>query len=293
MTNGPSLTALLDDFAADLATSGKSDRTQYIYAAAVRSFIDHVDSDDAAELTRSNIRAWLSSMGDLKGSTRRIRFASMHLFVEWCILEQVISSDPMSGMKRPVAQATPMEPFSQAEIDSLLDACAAGNTFADVRDELTIRLLLATGIRLHELVSITLGAIDGESRTILVLGKGGKYRTVSFDETTARILRRYRRRRYMRVPKDEQALLIGQRGAWGTDGVDTMLRRRGRQAGVAGVRCHRFRATWAIRWLQAGGSEGSLRTLAGWSSGSSMLQRYVASRAESLAVEEARRLQGR
>jgi integrase/recombinase XerD len=291
MTNGPSLTALLDDFAADLASSGKSARTVYIYSAAVQNFIDHVGSDDAAELTRSNIRAWMTSMGDLKGSTRRIRFASLHLFVEWAILEQVISSDPMSGMKRPIARVTPMEPFSQAEIDSLLAACSSGNSFADVRDELTIRLLLGTGVRLHELVGITVDRIDRESRTILILGKGGKYRTVSFDEITARALRRYLRRRHMRAPAGEQALLVGQRGAWGTDGVDTMLRRRGREADVEGVRCHRFRATWAIRWLRAGGSEGSLRTLAGWSSGSSMLQRYVASRAESLAVEESRRLQ--
>jgi len=55
-----------------------------------------------------------------------------------------------------------------------------------------------------------------------------------------------------------------------------MLRRRGIQAQVEDVHPHRFRHTWAHKWLAAGGQEGDLQALAGWES-QQMIGRYGAS----------------
>ncbi len=60
-------------------------------------------------------------------------------------------------------------------------------------------------------------------------------------------------------------------------------------AGIVGFRPHRLRHTAAHRWLAAGGSEGGLMAVAGWTR-PDMLLRYTKAQASSRAADEARRL---
>lgn len=64
---------------------------------------------------------------------------------------------------------------------------------------------------------------------------------------------------------------------------------RARRAGIPGFHPHILRHTAAHRWLAAGGSEGGLMAVAGWTR-PDMLARYPQARASERAAEEARRL---
>ena len=82
----------------------------------------------------------------------------------------------------------------------------------------------------------------------------------------------------------------GDRGkAFTYDALHKTLGMRAARAGIDGFHPHRMRHTAAHRWLAAGGSEGGLMAVAGWTR-PDMLMRYTQAQAASRAAEEARRL---
>lgn len=86
------------------------------------------------------------------------------------------------------------------------------------------------------------------------------------------------------------ALWLGDRSKpFSYDGLHKSLKYRAALAGVQNFHPHRLRHTAAHRWLAAGGSEGGLMTVAGWTR-PDMLLRYTEAQASARAAEEARRL---
>jgi len=86
------------------------------------------------------------------------------------------------------------------------------------------------------------------------------------------------------------ALWLGDRGkAFSYDGLHKSLKMRATMAGIANFHPHLLRHTAAHRWLAAGGSEGGLMAVAGWTR-PDMLMRYTKAQASNRAATEARLL---
>ncbi|MFZ0324193.1 MAG: site-specific integrase, partial [Actinomycetes bacterium] len=121
-------------------------------------------------------------------------------------------------------------------------------------------------------------------------GKGGKGRVVPYGAQTTRALDRYLRARRSHRLADTPALWLGSRSKGFTyDALYKALALRAGRAGVTGFHPHQLRHTTAHRWLAAGGSEGGLMAVAGWTR-PDMLLRYTQAQAQSRAADEARRL---
>lgn len=77
-----------------------------------------------------------------------------------------------------------------------------------------MELLYATGIRVSELCGLDLGDLDHDRRTVRVLGKGGKERTVPVGLPAERATARWARdgRRVLVTPDSAAALFLGARG---------------------------------------------------------------------------------
>ena len=99
----------------------------------------------------------------------------------------------------------------------MMAAATTGAEEADpiaVRDLLIVELLYATGIRVSELCGLDLGDVARHRRTLRVLGKGNRERTVVYGVPAERVLDRWLggARSALATAASPPAVLLGARG---------------------------------------------------------------------------------
>lgn len=171
-----------------------------------------------------------------------------------------------------------LPPFTSKEIQALLTQCDR-KTAIGMRNYAIVLTLLDTGLRAAELVSLRMGDMDMRSGLASVLGKGQKQRTVrAGNKARAAIVHMLAFRGEV---KSGTPLWVAydikrrETGGLSVHGLQTMLSRLGRKAGVTPCSPHKFRRTFALWMLRDGCDLHSLRTLMGHSS-LVVLQRYLA-----------------
>jgi site-specific recombinase XerD len=225
-------------------------------------------------------------------ATVRQRYASLKQWFGWLHREGEIPSNPIEGMEPPKIDEKPVPVIPLDDLRAILAACKAeSDGFLATRDEAIIRLFIDTGVRLEEMAGIKTGDIDRRLQTVVVLGKGRRFRTVAFDVRTAEAVDRYdRQRKRNEKARDTDAFWIGRKGQLSSSAIAQMVKRRSADAGISPhIHPHQFRHTFAHQWLTRGGNEGDLQQIAGWSS-PQMLQRYGSSAAEQRAQEAHKRI---
>jgi integrase/recombinase XerD len=98
----------------------------------------------------------------------------LHLF---CVEERGMSFDPTVDVEAPKIPSSIPKALSESEITRLLDATGGEDTHA-LRDRAILELLYATGLRISELVNLSIGDIDIEAGLLRAFGKGSKERIV-------------------------------------------------------------------------------------------------------------------
>jgi site-specific recombinase XerD len=178
-------------------------------------------------------------------------YRTVKTFLKWYEREAEPESwrNPINRVKSPIIPLEPLDPVSIDTIKSLLATCKRG-TFTDARDSASLLLLLDTGVRLAEFLTLNIGDVDPITGTIQVRsGKGRKPRNVYLGEKSRQTLRRYMKKREDHNP----ALWVSQFGERLSEtGLRMMLRRRAAKAGVPVPSPHDFRRAFAIERWRAG-----------------------------------------
>lgn len=140
------------------------------------------------------IRSWIVSMVNSNISNRSInrKVSSLKSFYKFLIKTDTIKSSPLKAHS-PLKQSKKIQvPFSQEEINSLLDGDFFTNDYKGVLQKSIIAFFYFTGVRRIELINIKESDISLESSTIKVMGKRSKERIIPILPKLKKSLKYYR-----------------------------------------------------------------------------------------------------
>jgi site-specific recombinase XerD len=287
------LAVLLPSWELSLRAERKSPQTIKSYGDGVRAFLRWChERGHSPALDRELMKGFVADLldGGAEPATARARQLGVRRFSAWLAEEGEIDDDPLLGLKAPKLDAKVTDSLTDDQLRRLIKACG-GKQFRDRRDEAIVRLMAETGMRAGELLGLTLADVDLIRGLVTVRrGKGGKGRIAPFGPQTGRTIDRYLRMRRTHRLADTSALWLGDRGKeLAYFGLRNTLQYRAELAGIGDFHPHLMRHTAASRWLAAGGSDGGLMAVAGWST-RDMIDRYTKATAAERAAAEARGL---
>lgn len=124
------------------------------------------------------IRSWIVFMVDneMSNSSVNRKIASLKSFYKFLLKIKQISSSPLLKHKSLKTPKILQIPFSEKELDNVLNEIKYPEGFDGVRDKLIIDLFYTTGIRRSELIGLKIQNVNTSTATIKVLGKRNKER---------------------------------------------------------------------------------------------------------------------
>lgn len=175
--------------------------------------------DRLCALDLAVLRRWLAAQrsAGASRSTLARRASAARVFTAWATRTGRLAVDPGLRLAAPKPHRVLPAVLSQDQADQLLGAATTGAEEDDpvaLRDLLLLELLYATGVRVSELCGLDVGDVQPGRRTLRVLGKGAKERTVVYGVPAERVLRRWldHGRPTLVRPDSPPALLVGVRG---------------------------------------------------------------------------------
>ena len=139
------------------------------------------------------IRSWIVALVDsgISNSSVNRKMQSLKAFYKFLIKINQIKQSPLLKHKALKTPKILQIPFSEKEVDNVLDNLVFEDSFDGVRDKLIIDLFYATGIRRAELINLKLYDVDLQTSTIKVLGKRNKERIIPILKTLEDQVKKY------------------------------------------------------------------------------------------------------
>ena len=118
------------------------------------------------------------------------RLSALRRFYRYQVQRGTLDHDPSARLESPRLARRLPGVLSETQVDALLAAPDVSSALG-LRDRAMLELLYASGLRVSELVGLTLSRINLTQSTVRVSGKGAKERLVPFGEEAAEWLERY------------------------------------------------------------------------------------------------------
>ena len=259
------LSTSLTHFINHLRGQNVSEHTVIAYHTDLRQFLSFVTENDIIvdrpeKITSAHISEFLTDLAGQgrSGVTRVRKLAAIREYLRFLVaVEKRFSVSPADHISRPKGERKERVFLRIDEYLRLLNA-AAGNS----RDYAILQLFLQTGIRVAELVGLTLSDIDLSQGTMLINGKGRKQRTIYLEKKATQALKSYLA---SRPPSTDQQLFLNyQGGGLSVRGVMDIVEKYRRLSGITKkFSCHSLRHTCATYKAVKGYTPADLQALLG------------------------------
>jgi len=244
---------------------GLSQRTVSSYVTTLRRFIEWIKQTygefDATAITPMDVADYRRSLIEKGKKPATINHALdvLSSFFSWASVEGVVQVNPSAGVKRVQEQKNAPRWLDRRELGALIRAV---QKYGKDRDIALVMLLIHTGLRISETVSLRLEDIVLRERSGFVRvrqGKGDKYREVPLNVTVRRLLEGYM------GGAQKGWLFPGRRsGHITTRAAENILKKYSRLAGLE-VTPHMLRHTFGKMLIDAGESLDRVAALMGHS----------------------------
>tara|TARA_R110002072_G_scaffold18623_1_gene69537 strand:+ start:61225 stop:62115 length:891 start_codon:yes stop_codon:yes gene_type:complete len=159
---------------------------------------EHYGYDDVIEVSYGVIRSWIVSLVDSGIANRSVnrKVSSLKTYYKFLLKTKQIEATPLAQHKALKTSKKIQVPFSETEIESVLELLDKETGFEGLRNKLMVELFYATGMRRAELVGLKLTDISIAQKTIKVLGKRNKERVIPMLAPVMKTLQRYLEERH-------------------------------------------------------------------------------------------------
>ncbi len=187
----------LDDFIDHLwLEDGLSKNTLDSYRADLAAFADWCGSKQKIDLlavANADIQQYLAVRFPLSKARSISRLvASLRRFYRYALREQLIKEDPTLHLESPKLPRSLPKSLNEQEVEDLLKAPDVSQPLG-LRDRAMLELLYASGLRVSELVGVTVTEVSTQDGIVRVTGKGSKTRLVPMGAEAADWIDRYMR----------------------------------------------------------------------------------------------------
>lgn len=188
-------TALVERFLDTLwLEHGLSENTLTAYRSDLQGLSQWLAKQDTdlQKADRADLLGYLQrrvEQGSKPRSSARL-LSSIRRFYRYLVRERLLSEDPSARIDAPKLGRALPKSLTEEEVEALLAAPESGEALG-LRDRAMLEVLYASGLRVSELINLTLPQVSLQQGLVKVIGKGNKERLVPLGEEAMSWLERY------------------------------------------------------------------------------------------------------
>lgn len=229
-----------------------------------------VSGTDLLRATRADLLAFLASEAPrLKATSTGRLLSSARRFYQYLLRQGRIERDPTLQVERPRLPRRLPKSLTEADVEALLAAPDTASPLG-LRDRAMLETLYATGLRVSELTTLKLSALNLDAGVVRVTGKGNKERLVPLGEEAVHWLTRYlgeARPAILAGRQSDAVFVTGRGGPMTRQMFWELIKRHARRAGIGKpLSPHTLRHAFATHLLEAGMDLRAIQELLGHSS---------------------------
>ena len=178
--------------------------------------LSEFDFSEVNSVSYAIIRSWIVKLvGDgVSNRTINRKISSLRTYYKFLLKIGDIEVSPLVKHKVLKTAKKLQVPFSEKEIEDVLEILKGEDSFIGLRNKLIVELFYSTGMRRGELVNLKLNDISDSQKTIKVLGKRNKERIIPLLPSALNTIASYiDYRKSLSSIKDVHYLLLTEKGA--------------------------------------------------------------------------------
>jgi len=179
-----------------LVERGMAQNTLESYGRDLRRYIFFIEEEkkinDITKVTPEVIVEYLTRIRNqgLAANSMNRSLAALRGFYKYLLREKILTENPLANIELAKVWMKLPETISKEEMKIIL-AQPGNQSNADIRNAAMLELLYATGIRVSELINLTMNSINWQVGFLIVMGKGSKERIVPIGKIAYDCTRRY------------------------------------------------------------------------------------------------------